>query len=201
VGSLFDDITFLFDAGGLLVWPLVMGAALLWFSLGYRLLCLRRGTSLGVRKLLRHGQSAAGSPERGLVTRALFMARSIRQRYSGDVGRRIDQALSPLLRGAGRFRTLARSIVIAAPLIGLLGTVSGMVEMFESLSSQVFFSQEGGVANGISRALVTTQLGLAVAVPGMVVGRLLDRRERRIREELVQIRDRLSQPAGTGDAA
>jgi biopolymer transport protein ExbB len=179
VSSLLVDITFLFDAGGLLVWPLVLGAALLWFSLGCRLLSLRRG----------------------LVIRALAAARTVRQRYSGDAGRRIDQALGPLLQEAGRFRALARSIVIAAPLIGLLGTVSGMVEMFESLNSQVFFSQEGGVANGISRALVTTQLGLAVAVPGMVVGRLLDRRERRIREELRQIRDRLSQPAGTGESS
>jgi len=76
--------------------------------------------------------------------------------------------------------------------------VSGMVEMFESLSSQVFYSKAGGVANGISRALVTTQLGLVVAIPVMIVGRLLDRRERRIREDIEQIRDLLSDPQVPG---
>jgi biopolymer transport protein ExbB len=64
--------------------------------------------------------------------------------------------------------------------------------MFESLGDQTFFSQSGGVANGISQALFTTQFGLVIAVPGMVVGRLLDRHENTMREEIEQIKDLLN---------
>ncbi|MDZ7829411.1 MAG: MotA/TolQ/ExbB proton channel family protein [Halofilum sp. (in: g-proteobacteria)] len=42
-----------------------------------------------------------------------------------------------------------------------------MIETFESLGDMSLFSQSGGIAGGISQALFTTQLGLAVAIPGM----------------------------------
>ncbi|MCZ7581975.1 MAG: MotA/TolQ/ExbB proton channel family protein [Deltaproteobacteria bacterium] len=84
-----------------------------------------------------------------------------------------------------------RSIVAAAPLAGLLGTVSGMIETFQSLGDMSLFSQSGGIAGGISQALITTQMGLAVAVPGMIAGRLLDRRQRFMEFELAQVKDLL----------
>ena len=81
-----------------------------------------------------------------------------------------------LLQGRpGRGAALGRTIVAVAPLLGLLGTVSGMIEMFESLGTGTFTSQEGGIAGGIAKALFTTQLGLGVAIPGFVATRLLDR--------------------------
>jgi biopolymer transport protein ExbB len=67
-----------------------------------------------------------------------------------------------------------------------------MIEMFQSLGDQTFFSQSGGVANGISQALFTTQFGLVVAVPGMIVGRLMDRRENQMSSDVEQIKDMLS---------
>ena len=75
-----------------------------------------------------------------------------------------------------RYSTLVRTIVMVAPLAGLLGTVAGMIETFDALGDMSLFSQSGGIAGGIAQALVTTQMGLAVAIPGLVVGRLLDRR-------------------------
>jgi biopolymer transport protein ExbB len=70
-----------------------------------------------------------------------------------------------------------------------------MIEMFESLGSRTFYSQSGGVANGISQALLTTQLGLLIAVPGMIVGRLLDRREGKMRSEIEQIKEYVNSSA------
>lgn len=75
-----------------------------------------------------------------------------------------------------RYSTLVRTIVMVAPLAGLLGTVAGMIETFDALGDMSLFSQSGGIAGGIAQALVTTQMGLAVAIPGLVAGRLLDRR-------------------------
>lgn len=84
-----------------------------------------------------------------------------------------------------------RTIVIVAPLLGLLGTVNGMIEMFQSLGTQTFYSQSGGVAQGISQALFTTQFGLVIAIPGLIVGGLIDRRERQIREDIYQLKELL----------
>ena len=78
---------------------------------------------------------------------------------------------------------LTRNIVLlaaltgVAPLIGLLGTVMGMIETFSSVSAVSDRAMEG-IAGGISRALITTQFGLVVAIPG-VFGSVHLRRLRR----------------------
>ncbi len=69
------------------------------------------------------------------------------------------------------------ALTSAAPLLGLLGTVTGMIETFDGVASAV-----DGVgrrmADGISQALITTQVGLVVAIPGLFglsrLRRLLD---------------------------
>lgn len=57
------------------------------------------------------------------------------------------------------------ALVVAAPLLGLLGTVLGMIETFSAVAAN---SSETAnlVAGGISQALITTQVGLVAALPG-----------------------------------
>lgn len=86
-------------------------------------------------------------------------------------------------------KTLVRSLVAVAPLLGLLGTVDGMIETFASLGDMALFTQSGGIAGGISRALFTTQMGLAISIPGLLIGRMIERRQQNIDRELDQIRD------------
>ena len=50
-------------------------------------------------------------------------------------------------------------LAFTAPLLGLLGTVSGMVEVFSGMNAD-----SGGLMRGVARALITTQVGLCVAV-------------------------------------
>ncbi|MEC8423819.1 MAG: MotA/TolQ/ExbB proton channel family protein, partial [Myxococcota bacterium] len=80
------------------------------------------------------------------------------------------------------------------PLLGLLGTVTGMIETFRSLGKMELFTQGGGVAGGIGEALLTTQMGLAVSVPGLIVGRLLDRRQVVLEDELDQLEELARNP-------
>lgn len=61
------------------------------------------------------------------------------------------------------------AMIAAAPLLGLLGTVSGMVKTFESLSSRTGQKSMEGLAGGISEVLVATESGLAVAIPAMLL--------------------------------
>jgi len=99
VAPLLADMAFLFSSGRVLMWPLLLGTALLWFSLGYRSLRLKRGSALGVQELLQRRSAAAGPPAEGVLTRVLDTALALRERYSGDIGRYLDQELRPALGG------------------------------------------------------------------------------------------------------
>ena len=61
------------------------------------------------------------------------------------------------------------AMIAAAPLLGLLGTVSGMEKTFESLSAQAGDKSMEGLAGGISEVLVATESGLAVAIPALLL--------------------------------
>ena len=58
-----------------------------------------------------------------------------------------------------------------------------MIETFDSLAEMSLFTV-GGIAGGISEALFTTQMGLIVAVPGVLIGRILDRRANFLTEQI-----------------
>jgi len=59
------------------------------------------------------------------------------------------------------------ALVAAAPLLGLLGTVIGMMDTFHATASFASAAPDASsLANGIGKALVTTQAGLASAIPG-----------------------------------
>ena len=62
-----------------------------------------------------------------------------------------------------------------APLLGLLGTVTGMIDVFRQITN--FANPENSeLARGISEALVTTKFGLVTAIPSLIAHALLTRR-------------------------
>jgi len=67
--------------------------------------------------------------------------------------------------GLRRFLRVFHAISNVAPLIGLLGTVLGMINSFDTISSQASLGQPESLASGISVALMTTAGGLTVAIP------------------------------------
>ncbi|MCO5169316.1 MAG: MotA/TolQ/ExbB proton channel family protein [Planctomycetes bacterium] len=172
-------------AGGAVMLPLLACAVVLWYAVGYRAFLLRRGTKLAPRPLLASRRGAAPAP-RGLLDGAAAAVVAV---VSPDLRRALEDALAPSRALLDRGAALGRTVVAVAPLLGLLGTVSGMIELFDSLGTGTFHAQEGGIAGGISEALFTTQLGLGVAIPGYFATRLLDRRAARLRAELDELRD------------
>jgi biopolymer transport protein ExbB/TolQ len=62
-----------------------------------------------------------------------------------------------------------RTLTVAAPLLGLLGTVVGMLQMFASITTRAGERSMQGLADGISMALITTETGLAVAIPALLL--------------------------------
>lgn len=177
------------EQGGFVMPPLVLSTFVLWYAMGYRFLTLQRGTRKRTRDLIRlYSEQAPQRRPRGIVDAAVARGVEALQR-KGDLRRLLDDAYGELRNEMNRGRVLIKSIVGAAPLAGLLGTVTGMIETFDSLGEMSLFAQSGGIAGGISQALFTTQLGLAVAVPGVVVGRLLDKRQQNFERELDKLED------------
>ena len=74
-----------------------------------------------------------------------------------------------------RFIPTILVLASVAPLLGLLGTVEGMITTFQVIS-QFGTGNAKAMASGISEALITTQTGLVVAVPGLILGNFLNRR-------------------------
>ncbi len=73
-----------------------------------------------------------------------------------------------------------------APMIGLLGTVTGMIDAFRNLST--FGAGDPSlVADGISKALLTTAAGLSIAIPAIVVYNLLNKKIEEIEEDIDKI--------------
>lgn len=76
-----------------------------------------------------------------------------------------------------RYMGVVATSAAVAPLLGLLGTVSGMITTFKLMT--IFGSGDAAtVSGGISEALITTELGLIVAIPSLLVSALLIRKAR-----------------------
>lgn len=67
-------------------------------------------------------------------------------------------------------------VIAAAPLLGLLGTVSGLVGVFSGFSESTGMPDPGSFVKGIALALSTTVLGLTIAIPALIGNALLIRR-------------------------
>jgi biopolymer transport protein ExbB len=184
--------------GPLIMWPLLAIAVVLWFALGYRFSLLSRGSRKNVRVLLRRYEEGRANPPNGVVDEAIARGVALRRAGQPDLRDYLDEAFGPLEHDLKRFAILIGTLVAVAPLLGLLGTVTGMIETFESLGDMTLFSQTGGIASGIATALFTTQMGLVVAVPGVIAKGILDKRQFQLEMDLAQIKDILcSSPKGS----
>ena len=76
----------------------------------------------------------------------------------------IDQAMLQEIPKLERCHSLVKLLAAVAPLLGLLGTVTGMIETFQSITL-LGTSDPKLMAGGISQALITTVMGLCVAIP------------------------------------
>jgi len=69
------------------------------------------------------------------------------------------------------------AMLAALPLLGLLGTISGLMSTFTRMSLNSGFSQQELVSGGIAEAMFTTQLGLIFVVPGMLMMAYLSKKQ------------------------
>ncbi|TNE84897.1 MAG: MotA/TolQ/ExbB proton channel family protein [Deltaproteobacteria bacterium] len=128
---------------------------------------VEEGDLLGARKLAEASSSAVGSA----------LARVVPHVGAGreHVDNIVTEAILAEQPRIERFGTPILVIAAVAPLLGLLGTVTGMIGTFDVIT-QFGTGDPKMLSGGISEALVTTQMGLIVAIPMLLLGNLLGAR-------------------------
>ena len=144
------------------------------------LLSIERLISLGIagRKVKAQLKSDTAS-EKNALGRVLGAYESNREVDTETLELKLGEAIlkevPPLQRGI----LIIKVISVVAPLLGLLGTVTGMINTFQAIT--LFGTGDPTrMAGGISQALVTTQLGLYVAVPTVLLHTVVSGRSRGI---------------------
>jgi biopolymer transport protein ExbB len=96
--------------------------------------------------------------------RILAVSRSEASLDSEALELRLDEAVLKETSDLERYLWLVKTVSVVAPLLGLLGTVTGMIKTFQAIT--LFGAGDPKMmAGGISEALVTTMLGLIIAIP------------------------------------
>lgn len=102
----------------------------------------------------------------------LSVALTNRQREREIMKERIEDTGRHVVHDLERYLNTLGTIAAISPLLGLLGTVIGMVKVFAAITTQGV-GDPGVLAGGISEALITTGAGLSVAIPTLIGYRYL----------------------------
>lgn len=128
-----------------------------------QILQLQRHHALDAAQIaaIRDGSALGRMLAAGLLNR--FHAREVMKEAIQDTGRHV-------VSGMERYLSTLGTIAAVTPLLGLLGTVIGMIEVF-SVIMEAGVGDPGVLAGGISQALITTAAGLSVAIPSLMFHR------------------------------
>lgn len=166
--------------GGPLMIPILFCSFLLLVFVFERLIALRRGRVIPgpfVKRFLEQLREGRLTPDEAL--KLCEENRSpVAQVFSGAIkkwGRpsvEVEQALidegERVTNGLRRYLRLFQAITTVSPLLGLLGTVLGMIQTFDTLVAAQQSGRTELLAGGISVALLTTAGGLVVAIPSLL---------------------------------
>lgn len=170
-----DRVIELILSGGFVMPPLVIAAGILWYALGVRLSLLNKSPHQLWDSISE--DNLDGELKEFFNYSKKLISSSLKHDHMRS---KLDEKLVNLKVKLSIHGALITTIVMIAPLLGLLGTVAGMIETFDSLGDNSLFAQGGGIAGGIGQALLTTQMGLIVAIPGHLLGKFLKRKETEI---------------------
>ena len=172
------------EIGGVVMYPLLIVSLIMFFLVIKKFLEMR-DFSKGDRPI-RECLQSLGKPgftaapwQRDIIKN--FLAD---RTFDEDLDRSIMEALMLRQRSfVGRYIKSIAILASVAPLLGLLGTVTGMITTFLVIATSGTGDAKA-LASGISEALITTQTGLVVAVPGLFLANYLRRRSERLESRM-----------------
>ena len=183
-----DELFGIFGQGGWVMWALLGTSLVAWALIVFKAIELL-GEGASARKVA----PVLGRLHEGRRLEAMELC----QRHDGCVARVLLAAISaggqsrdlhkrhlaPLLEGESldlrRHLSLIAQLAVVAPLLGLLGTVLGMIDTFTAITAHGV-DDAASLAAGVSKALITTEAGLLVAVPILLLHGYLSSRAQQL---------------------
>ena len=165
-----------FEAGGPIMWPILVTGIVAVAVVGERTFWWwresRRRDPQTLEKLfgaLENGEFAEASrlskDSNDPIIRMIWHGMN---HYHSSLQGALAVAAGAELQKAGRFLVVMDTLVTLAPLLGLLGTVSGIFKTFNALGTQEIEGQMHSITGGIGEALIATMCGLAIAILALI---------------------------------
>jgi len=182
----------LFLHGGPVMWPVLLLSFVLVTVVVERILFIMRENANRepevVEKMLESverrdidGALAIGRKSKDYLAKILVYSLSNREySLSNAFVRASGQELGRFQQGMATLDTC----ITAAPLLGLLGTVTGMMRTFGSLAGGDIAAQAGNITGGVAEALIATMCGLALAILGLLPFNYLNARAEQAKQEV-----------------
>ena len=200
------DIMALVDKGGILMFP-IAGASVVAFMLFFERLWSLRESRVVADELHRRivgllhskrydSAEAACAADPSSLARLALIALKYRDRNREGIKNLMEEAGALEARKMSRFVEGVGTVAAVSPLLGLLGTVTGMIRVFKEVADAAE-PHIGQLAGGIWEALITTGAGLTVAIPSYLAYRwlqgLVEERLYVLQERSVEILDALDE--------
>ena len=175
--QLFEQFDVIFD-GGVLMWPILVCSIVALAITIERFFSLRRASidtrdfMDTMRTILRQNrfQDAIDVCDEtdGPVARIMKAGLLKHNRSKEDIREAIEDAGHLEIPRLERYLSALATVANIAPLLGLLGTVTGMIKAFAQIQHKEGLVNPADLAGGINSALVTTAAGLSIAIPTLV---------------------------------
>jgi biopolymer transport protein ExbB len=178
--------------GGWVMYPLVITSLWMWYLIGkklYDIHFLVKGDRpfVQLRKEIGNADLSAAAWQRFIVD-GYMKERTGNQDWDESIIHSLQIHVEQFI---DKYTGTIKLLAMVSPLLGLLGTVSGMVKTFVVIA-EFGTGNARALASGISEALITTQTGLVVAVPGLFMASFLLRRSNGLVERIDRFCLRLS---------
>lgn len=185
-GVTLEKIFDVWASGGTVMYPLFFLACLL-YTQAFQLIFYVRRTRLNKRNEFQWAQWVQ-SPEKA-EGRVAEIIRYTQTDISSakQVRNRFDEVRMATLNLVDRRVRFVNTLVATAPLLGLLGTVIGMLQTFLGLATSGGGETAGVVASGISEALLTTLTGLIIALPGLFIVMIIQRQKHGLEANITRL--------------
>ena len=195
-----DELLAALQAGGAMVYPLLVLAVLATAIILEKTFVLWRRTRLPstlVQFIETYGFAWEGLEQRlAAIGRKNYLAEFFhiiagnRDRPVWWIESRAGDEASLIEKALGRWLWVLETIVTAAPLLGLLGTITGMIRAFRLFGNQGLVDP-AGITGGVAEALIATALGLFIALLALFGFNYLSYRQSQIMGEMERLGTRL----------
>lgn len=185
-GVTIEEISAVWLSGGWVMIPLVFLAFIIFFSAMELILFFMRGNHTKVSEATYENWIDDPSQGKGHVGEVISYIKEEGQGDPDEIRNRFLEISSASLPVVDARLMFLNILVTVSPLMGLLGTVIGMLATFKGLASGSGKTIDL-VAEGISEALITTQTGLIIAIPGYLLVSMIQKKRNQYSAFLVRL--------------